>query len=345
MPLLDRFEFVGMGFDVAYHASRELQLLHLEVTTLDKSSKRAAPIIIKRLMELINAGAASGSAFEPTVGYAERVNGPWDGPDAFGPDFRWTLRVRGVSPLFLRTIIEQLRRCGHDQPVTTMRVFGEEAIAGDDLGVDTEKMLRWLETVDAYVDECRSPGFSVSERGHSETSFSVELGGAIDEGSADLLKQIAVRWIIATASYVDDDGRPVLRERMEIEKHLPTFEVYGGRFTARFARFLHAARPSRAVLVNMLARAKAEGLPIVSLEVTHPRFVGGEYVAKARKKKDSATATSTATARATKRKKATKKKVAAKKKAGARKKAGAKKKPVATKRKIAVKRKGRAKRR
>jgi len=222
MPLLDRFEFLKMGFDIAYHASREPQLLHIEVTTLERNTRRSAPLIFKRLIEFIIAGAGAGSAFAPGESFAERVSGPWEGPNAF-------------------------------------------------------------------VDACTEPGFAVMQTVDAHTSFSVELQSPVDTVMVDALKQLAMRWLMATAAYVDDDDRMVTRDRAELEKHLPVFEMESTRFTARFEEFLHAAAPSCAVLVNRVAAARVEGLPIVALGMNHPRFRAARVTARIPAAKKSAT--------------------------------------------------------
>ena len=288
MPVLEGFDFLRLGFDCAYRASVEPQLLRIDVTTIDKSTKRSAPIIVKRLIELINAGAACGSAFLPDASFAERVSGPWDGPDAFGPDFQWVLRVRAVSPLFLRTMIDQLRRCGHEQPVTTMRLRGELPVDAGALSVDTKKMRAWLDDPSAYVDECSAPGFSVEMHESPHTFFSVTMESVIEPAFEDALKHMAMRWLIATAAYLDDDGRAIVRAKDNLEKHLPAFSSEGERFTARFEEFLHGVVPSRAILVNMLAKMRAIGAGVRGLTIGHPR-AGATVKTKAPKPRATAT--------------------------------------------------------
>lgn len=281
MPLLEGFDFLRLGFDVAYRASADPQLVRIDVTTIDKSTRRSAPIIVKRLIELVNAGAASGSAFAPEASFAERVSGPWDGPDAFGPDFSWTLRLKAVSPLFLRTVVDQLRKCGHDQPVTTMRIKGEIAPDKSALSVDGQRMRAWLDDPNAYVDEHTTTGFETIARVGDHTAFTLTMQEPIAESFEDALKHTAMRWLIATAAYVDDEGRAIVRTKENLERHLPAFRTEGVRFTASFEEFRHRFAPSRAVLVNMVAKMRALGANIRTLEISHPRADGKTWVAPA----------------------------------------------------------------
>lgn len=270
MPLLSGFDFLRLGFDVAYRASDEPQLLTIDVTMLDRSTKRSAPMIVKRLIELINAGAACGQMFDPRQSRAERVSGPWDGPDAFGPDFSWGVRVAGVSPLFIRTIVDQLRKCGHEQPVTTMRIRGALPLDGTPASVDRARMLEWLEKP-IYVDETPLRPFTVRFVPSAAVYFVVRRSMASSTVLDDALKHLAMRWLIATAAYVDESGRAVVRAKDDLERHLPGFHSDAVEFRAEFREFLHMADPSRAVLVNMLARLALTVAPFSEVEIGHPQ--------------------------------------------------------------------------
>lgn len=270
MPLLEGFDFLRLGFDVSYRASDEPQTLRIDVTTIDKSTKRSAPIIVKRLIELVNAGAASGALFSPDASFAERLSGPWDGPDAFGPDFSWVLRVKAVSPLFLRTMVDQLRKCGHDQAVTTMRIKGELAPDGSAHSVDAARMRAWLDDPDAYVDEWPNPGFEVVAKESEHTYVAVTMAAPIEPPFEEALKHTAMRWLIAAAAYVDDDGRAIMRTKESLERHLPAFDTNGDCFVASFEEFRHRFMPARAIIVNMLAKMSAQGAAIKRVEIGHP---------------------------------------------------------------------------
>jgi hypothetical protein len=276
MPLLDRFEFLRIGFDVSYRASDEDQLVRIDLTTLERSNKRSAPLFVKRMIELINAGAACGSMFAPKASAAVRVSGPWDGPDAFGPDFHWVLKVRGVAPLFWRTVIDHLRRCGDEQPITTMRIRGEQPMLGDGFDVDTRTMREWLESADAYIDECLTPGFRILQQRGPDAGFSVQASRLLDDTQIASLKQAGLRWLMATASYLDAAAKPVVREHASYDKHLPRFEMRdeleGTVIEVRYEAFPHDCRAARAVLVNLLAKARADGMPIASVTLSHPDF-------------------------------------------------------------------------
>ena len=72
--------------------------------------------------------------------------------------------------------------------------------------------------------------------------------------------------LIASAAYVDDDGRAIVRTKENLEKHLPAFHSEDTRFVATFQEFLHRFAASRASLVNMLAKMEAGGAKIASVE-------------------------------------------------------------------------------
>ena len=267
--MLDGLDFVRQpgAFEVSYRGSAEPQELRIEVETKDRATRRSGPVVLRKILDMINFGAAGGHHFAPELCAAERVSGPWDGDDAFGPSYHWILKVSGVAPEFLRLAVEHLRRCGWDQPVTAMRIHG--ALAPDDsvLSVRTLKMQTWLADPATYPHAFATERFPIHTSESTGVLYRVAFAQPLSESQTEVLQAMCARWLAATATLADHQGNTLVRTPELLEQMLPSFETASESFSARMQKFGHAAQPSAALLLNMLARFHVTQSRIFSVEL------------------------------------------------------------------------------
>lgn len=267
--MLDGLDFVRQpgAFEVSYRASAEPQELTFEVETAERATRRSGPVVLRKILDMINFGAAGGHHFAPELCSAERLSGPWDGDDAFGPSYHWTLRVKSVAPEFLRLAVEHLRRCGWDKPVTSMRIRG--ALTPDEtaLSVRTAEMQRWLADPATYPHAFATERFPIHTSESTGVLYRVAFAAPLSDAQTELLQAMCARWLAATATLADHDGNPLVRTPEVLEQMLPLFETGSESFSARMHKFGHAAAPSAALLLNMLSRFHATQSRIFSVEL------------------------------------------------------------------------------
>jgi hypothetical protein len=293
--VLDGLEFVRQAgaFEVSYRASAKPQTLTIEVETDHASPHRSGPVCLRKLLDMINFGAAGGSHFAPELGSAERSEGPWDGDDAFGPSYRWVLNVTGVSPEFLRVAVEHLRRCGWEQPVTAMRIRGALAPNTSALSLRTRMLTGWLDDAQRYPGLFTPVPFPVRDFDEPGARFRVEFAQELRDTHAEQLQAICARWLAATATIVGMNGQPFVRSPEHLVQMLPVFEREPRAFSARMAQFGHAPTPCAALLVNMLSRFHATYAPIARAEVA---LAGLQYNSAPRRRAKKAAARSSRSA-------------------------------------------------
>lgn len=267
MPLLDDLEFAQAGLAVSYRGSPEPQSLTIYVATEHPQEGAYGPRFITTLINVINAGGAGGAHFHPATGLAELLSGP-EYPEAEGPHFNWELRVAGVSPLFMRNIVEALRLSGGlDNPTQTMSIRGSLPLDDTELSAREAEVKAWLDDPDAYVGEWPDPGFPIKEREIPGASLRVRLGKSLNAQTEDLLKGVCLQWLAATHDYMNEYGEPILDEPDRLARLLPKFGATKRELRAYCEEFTRTRGPSRAMLVNMLARYHAQVLPIESAEI------------------------------------------------------------------------------
>lgn len=267
MPLLDDLDFVQTGLSVSYRGSVEPQTLTIYVGTEGQQEAAYGPRFITTLINVINAGGAGGAHFHPAQGLAELLSGPTY-PDAEGPQFNWDIRVAGVSPLFIRNIVEALRLSGGlDNPTQVMSIRGSLPLDATELSVGETEVKAWLDDPLVYVGEWPEPGFPIREREILGASLRIVLGKDLNAQTEDQLRGVCLQWLAATYNYVNEYGEPILDEPDRIARLLPKFGATKRELRAFFEEFTRIRAPSRAMIVNMLARFHALVLPIEEVEI------------------------------------------------------------------------------
>lgn len=266
MPLLQRLDYVARGgLHVAYRGSTALQQLDVVALTRGVPSKGAANWYFQNLVDTINAGGAGGSTFSPAAGFAEMIAGPRSDADAVRPDHHATFRVAAVAPLFMRTLIEDLRFAGVQHPVMELRVAGSLPLDATPLSVTEREVRHWLDDPNAYLDRWPTPGFPIAFDDLREgAALRVVLADPIDPALREKLEELAVRWLNAIRNNVSFDGREV---RPNPGKTLPRFGQGKSEFRASYDAFPWARESSQAIIVNLLSRFHEKVAPIVEAEV------------------------------------------------------------------------------
>jgi len=135
---------------VRYRASPLPQLVDVHIA-MDRAPRRSYPALaLPFLVRAINAGAAGGAELAPSAGAARIVSG-LSGPEDFAPRDRLSFRLElaGVSPYFLRLVVERLALAGPGARVTGLSIVGALPVDASPLSVTELQMRSWLSRADA----------------------------------------------------------------------------------------------------------------------------------------------------------------------------------------------------
>ena len=256
MPRINHLEFAQHGLSVAYQASPLPQELEVEVDVAGRPIAPFAHMAMRAVVDAVNDGAAGGAVFPPEASQALRLEGPWEDEDALGESYRWALRVSGVAPLFLRNMVEELRRAGMNQPVVRMRIAGSLPLDGGPLSAREGDVRAWLDDPRAYLDAWPSPGFPLHRvpRNHDAT-LRIELARPIDPPLRMALEDLSVKWLNVIRNYESRYGGEVI---FNPHRMLPSFGQGKAEFRAYFPELPYTREPASAALVNLLARFHAQ---------------------------------------------------------------------------------------
>ncbi len=268
--MLSHLEFTRDSLLVRYQASAAPQRVDIDVHLAGPVLIDFGSVFLRRVMDIVNFGAAGGSMFAPAAGAARVLEGPPAAPlgvTSFGPAHHWSVEIAGVAPVALRTFVEQLRQCGGFlQPVTSMALVGSLPL-GDDEGAITERHVRaWLSDPDAYAEEWPAPGFPVrSRRITSGATLRIALKDEITPSLSEALRTLCVAWTNVASEYVSEWGELVtIVPEMAA---LPSFGMGRRELSARYLQFPRRRAASRAAIVNMLERFHRTAAPIAEVEV------------------------------------------------------------------------------
>ncbi|WP_437765659.1 hypothetical protein WMF27_28740 [Sorangium sp. So ce281] len=266
MPLLDALDFVKTDLVVRYRASAEPQELSIDVKLARKAGKERAPQIVASLIDTITFGAAGGAEFAPWLGDAELISGPWDPPESLGPSLSYRLRVAAASPLYIRSMVENLRGVGFRSKVKSMSILGSLAPDASPLSVHEGHVRAWLDDPTAHCGAWPEVPFPLKTRRTDETAeLRVVLAKGLTPKLREDLEVLSYAWLNAVDDYVDEDGEQVDLHRIDLR--FPTFGRTKTEFRASFKEFLHVREPSRAVLSNMLVRFHHRVAKIAEAEI------------------------------------------------------------------------------
>ena len=107
-------------------------------------------------MDCINAGAAGGADFPPAAGQAELLEGPSgvgdEQPGELGPDYNWRIELQGVSPRFMRTVVEQVAAAGDPHPLRRVSILGSLPPDQGPHSVRGHQVSAWMRDPRSYVE-------------------------------------------------------------------------------------------------------------------------------------------------------------------------------------------------
>ncbi len=265
MPALFDMEFVDSGLLVAYRASAEPQELVIDVATAGKADFPMSVASLRSLLEAINRGAAGGSVFSPLAGFAKRIDGPWEGEATLGPSYRWTVEIAGVAPLFMRNMVEELRRAGANHPVTRLSIVGSLPVDDGPLSMREGPLRGILNDRDNYLTAFPHKEFSVHHEPTDQVAnLRVELATRVTPEIRSEFEATCIWWLNVIRNYVSDDG---LEVAMSASKSLPVFGSSRSELRAHYREILFKRPPALAALKNLLYRFHKDVAPIAHAAV------------------------------------------------------------------------------
>jgi hypothetical protein len=271
MPICPTTELMNLqGLAVSYRGSDQPQLLEINLEARGKTEIPVPPLSVRSVIWGISNGAAGGAEFAPTVGAASLKKGSIDSTDkkAAGPKWSWTIELAGVSPLFMRVLVDLMANTGSiNKPAQKLVITGSLPLDTSPLSVREPTVITWLDDFDAYPAAFANPGFpigfNVIPRG---LTVKLEL---VNEANAALVEQLTMlfaMWGNVTVLYPN-----AAREKpmIAVADPMPKVSRKKREVIARWDMFDAYAPPKMAVLTNMLARFHATTSPIAAVEYSH----------------------------------------------------------------------------
>lgn len=254
-PLLD-----GVTLDVAYRGALESQLVDVQVQTSGAPELPLAQWAVESLVTCINRGLAGGAEFAPHEGQAAI-----EAADSSAAKSAFRLVVRGMSPRFVRVIVEHLAASAHPHRVTAIAIIGALPTDGTALSVRETQLAAWLDDADAYPKAYPNAPFRVTTRHIPRgATLKVTLAGNLDELAAELEETFS-SWQTAVLTYptLAKTGRGVSAPHAQ-------FARTRTELMAKLALFDHHREPARHALINALTRFHTTVAPIASVELATP---------------------------------------------------------------------------
>lgn len=250
---------------VAYRGSLEPQELSIEVETSGKAREPAGPAIVAAFLMAVNLGAAGSDDFPPSAGHAELVGGPWKEPESLGPRYHYVVRVAGVSPRFLRTLVDSLATIGHrGRRTTRVCLRGSLPCDGTALSVTQAQLQAWLDEGTGYVRRWPEVPFPLTFVDASGMEIRALAGGKVTAKVREAFEGVCLWWMNVVQDHPDTEGRPV---DLAVPGRFPKVSRHQDELVASYAVFRHHRPPAVDVLVNMLVRFHETVVPLARVEI------------------------------------------------------------------------------
>jgi hypothetical protein len=254
-------EFARSHLAVRYRGDPAPQVLEIHVVTDRPPEVPFGPAALTFLVEAVNLGGAGGSEFPPTAGAARIVRGPGD--VAGRAHAAWQIEVAGVTPFFVRTLVERLGDPGLGAVVTSMTIAGSLPLDASLLSVTERTVLSWLDDDDARPGAWPAPGFPIRDRPiDSGACIRLRLAQPADHDRLVRFTRLIEIWNQAILSVTNSSGEYVGVADAAPRMSRSTTELASGYDAFDFYR-----PPVRATLVNMLTRFHEQVTPIVEAEI------------------------------------------------------------------------------
>jgi hypothetical protein len=269
MPLNDRLDFTAKDLFVRYRASDKPQQLDVEVRTSGqyKGDGGGASRLVNAMM-VVGQGAAGDAQMAPWQGAMEYVSGGPDvqGPGSGGPHFRWTLRVTGLCPKYMRVLVEDLRLVARENTrVTFMSIQGSEPMDLTDMSVNERSVNAWLDDPAAYPARWPKPGFPIKENLEQTgkgAAFRLDVDGGVSPEIRRALDTLSSNYMNALFPYLSANGAP-----SSLRHIIPICASAKTEYRAVIPIFPWVREPALDLLVNLLARFHHDVAPIVEAEI------------------------------------------------------------------------------
>lgn len=271
MPFAPATQLMNLqGLAVRYQASAEPQTLEVSVRMKKKYLYSLLRPEMGTLVEVMASGGASGDEFAPSSSRAKLVHGTFDAkaPGGEGPEFAWTLEVAGISPLFLRVMIDDLAASGGSGVrADSIMITGSLAPSGDPLSVDDRKMSAWLDDPTAFPKACSQSGFPITYA-PATRGATVKLGFRNDTSPALLekIQELLANWSLVTGTFPDAAHK---RHHFGMADVTPKLSRKKFEIVARWNEFTFDPKPKFALLTNMLVHFHENEAALVSVEYAH----------------------------------------------------------------------------
>ncbi len=268
MPTSPSTMFMNLkGLAIRYRASADPQKLEVAVRMKRKSVDSLARGVMSDLVEAMALGAGAGEEFAPAHSSAKLVKGTFD-PDkagGAGPSFAWTLEVAGISPAFLRVMVDALANSGGtDVHVDSLTIAGSVAPTGDALSVDEKKMIAWLDDFAAYPKAWPKPGFPITRASTTRgATVTIQLRGDASPKIAAKLEEIFGVWGAVRSEMPNAEND---RGMIGLGDIGPKIARKKSAVLAKWNQFDYDPGPAFDVLTNMLVHFHETVAPIVSVE-------------------------------------------------------------------------------
>jgi hypothetical protein len=267
MPLFDELDFAANALKVSYRGSDEAQELSIQLRLHHPEPDCIAPGRFHIVHDTIDYGGASGAEFHPRGSNVDLLAGDIE-PGPEGPELSWLLRVTGVSPLFVRNIVERMRIAGdEDNPVVAMSIQGSLPLDHSPLSVREADVRAWLESAEVYPGEFPDPGFPITQRDAMGASIRVRLKADLTEDAEDHFHGMCFQWLSATHTYADRWGDATEDDPDRLSRLVPKLGARKRELRAYFEEYTRLRPPARAVLVNMLCKFHHCILPIERVDL------------------------------------------------------------------------------
>lgn len=267
MPLISRLDFVSQGgLRVSYQCTEAPQDVTIHLTNAALPVKGVMNWYFQNVADVVHRGAAGSDVFPPWSGLGEVIQGPRSDADAMALDHRAVLRLGGVAPVFLRTIVEEMRHSGVPSPTTSVTIVGSVPLDGGPLSVRESHVAAWLDDPTAYPRAWAPSEVPIQFHDvYDGCQIRLELEDVIDPTLREKLEHLCFYWLNAIRNVVSYDGQEVV---MNPATMFPVFGHGRREFRAHFEQLPYAREPARATLANMIGRFHRLEAKIVAAEVS-----------------------------------------------------------------------------
>jgi hypothetical protein len=261
MPLLNELDFSRDALAVSYRASPDPQKVTIHFRT-QRPLVIEDSIAVLVLTKMARLGMAGSDLFDPRAGHSPRPSPKVVKESRVAPgEYRLTLEMAAVAPIFMRIMVEHLRAVGKTVPLASLSILGELPTDATPMSATERDVKRWLDDAKAYPKRWPTISFPVEIEEPELRGLSVRMsfGGKTDKSVQNELESRLLAWRNMVVNYVSPTGGFV---RQQLGPTVPTYAWKKGELSCGIELFEHTRGPSVDILLNMLERVHAEVVPL-----------------------------------------------------------------------------------